>query len=273
MLKNVIITSRESGGNVDYKYDFFKEGFEEWARNLNASEPYGSDLLRQYLIECGYKVLKIEEDTNIKAVIWEAQNRDPEATGTQYHIASPDDITRLADFTNCRCYRFPGIKTEKELLKAIPNLKEIDDTNELEDIFDNAGIEYEYLADAETKTDVICYSYDEKTVFNLTDCSFTPVYEYWDGGNHKQIWLDDANPPQEIVYSDDYIDLDKFDGSNFYFRTRFNHGRIHRLIERFGEPTENEFVLYEYTQYQEDIPVITFIDEAEKEKLFEESRD
>ncbi len=206
-----------------------------------------------------------------KAVIWEVQNYDPEAEGMQYHIADPEDITMLADFTNCRCYRFPGIKTEDALLKAIPNLKEIDDINELEETFDNAGIEYEMLPDAVEDENVICYSYDEKIVFNLTDCNFVPVYEYWDGSNHKQIWLDDTNPPQKIVYSNDYVDIDKWDGSNFYFRTRFNHGRIHRLIERFGEPMKNEYILYEYTQYQEDIPVITFITEVEKEKLTKEN--
>lgn len=208
-----------------------------------------------------------------KAVIWEVQNQDPEATGTQYHIASPDDITRLADFTNCRCYKFPEIKTEGALLETIPNLKEIDDYDELEDIFDDIGIEYEMLPDTAADENIICYDYHERNIFNLTDSNFDSVYEYWDGSNHKRVWLDDANPSQKIVYSDDYIDLDQHDGSNFYFRTRFNHGRIHRLIERFGEPVENEYILLEYTQYANDIPIITFITETQKDELFKESRE
>lgn len=208
-----------------------------------------------------------------KAIIWEVQNQDPEVDATQYHIVDPEDITELTDFTNCCCYRFPGIKAEDELLQAIPDLKEIDDYDELEGAFDDAGIEYEMLPDTVVDESVICYDYHEKTIFNLSNCNFVPVFEYWDGSNHKQIWLDDENPPQEIVYSDDYIDLDKWDGSNFYFRHKFRHGRIHRLIEIDGEPVENEFILYEYTQYQDDIPVIAFISETEKEKLFKESRE
>lgn len=59
MLNNIIITTNENGGMNEYKYDFFKEGFEEWAEKLDAD--HSKENLKEYLIECGYKVKEIKE--------------------------------------------------------------------------------------------------------------------------------------------------------------------------------------------------------------------
>lgn len=56
----IVILARENGGDVEYKYNFFKEGFEEWANDLDVTLA-DTDHLREYLTECGYKVLEITE--------------------------------------------------------------------------------------------------------------------------------------------------------------------------------------------------------------------
>lgn len=58
--ETLIIICRENGGDIEYKYDYFKEGFEEWANDLDVSLA-DTDQLREYLTECGYKVLEIIE--------------------------------------------------------------------------------------------------------------------------------------------------------------------------------------------------------------------
>lgn len=59
--KRLIITCRESGGDVDYSYEFFKEGFEEWARSVDLGLA-DAHHLKRYLTECGYKVIEIKEE-------------------------------------------------------------------------------------------------------------------------------------------------------------------------------------------------------------------
>ena len=59
MLNNLVIITNESGGMNEYKYEFFKEGFEEWAEEFDAH--HTEENLRQYLIECGYKVTETKE--------------------------------------------------------------------------------------------------------------------------------------------------------------------------------------------------------------------
>ena len=58
MLENLIIITNENGGIQEYGYEYFKEGFEEWAKDLDAF--LTEENLRQYLIECGYKIKEIK---------------------------------------------------------------------------------------------------------------------------------------------------------------------------------------------------------------------
>ena len=84
------------------------------------------------------EVMKVEETK--KGVIWEVQNRDPDIDAMQYHIANPSEVTELANFVDWLCYKFPGIRTEEELLKAIPDLKEIADSDDLEEALEDTGL-------------------------------------------------------------------------------------------------------------------------------------
>jgi len=57
--KSIKIISKDSGGIAEYDYDYFAEGFEEWAENLDIDLPDVEDL-KQYLDEEGYNT-EIEE--------------------------------------------------------------------------------------------------------------------------------------------------------------------------------------------------------------------
>ena len=58
MLENLKVMIKENGGNEEYNYNFFKDGFEEWAENLDAD--HTKENLRRYLGECGYNVVEIK---------------------------------------------------------------------------------------------------------------------------------------------------------------------------------------------------------------------
>lgn len=56
-MENLIITTAD-GKHTDYSYSYFKEGFEEYAERLKG-DINDVGLLRQYITECGYKIVKI----------------------------------------------------------------------------------------------------------------------------------------------------------------------------------------------------------------------
>lgn len=58
--QKLIITCKGSGGDSNYNYEFFKKDFEEWANELDI---FIADIhhLKQYLNECGYKIIDIKE--------------------------------------------------------------------------------------------------------------------------------------------------------------------------------------------------------------------
>lgn len=208
---------------------------------------------------------------NKKAMIWLEDDINPELAGV-YYIVPAEDVEEKIDLFNCYCYKFPTVKNEVELLKLIPGIKDFDDKYDLEAYMNENNIEYEMTCDAEIPDDVVCYDYHLKEIFNLNDCDTTLVYEYWDGRNFKEIWFNENISPTEIVYGGEPIDIDQWDGNNFYFKHKFNHGIVYKLIEFDGEKADdNEYILYEYTQYQGNIPTMTFITEKEKDKLAEEA--
>ena len=58
--ERLIITCRENGGDIEYDYKYFQKDFEEWANELDVFIA-DIDHLKQYLNECGYKVINIKE--------------------------------------------------------------------------------------------------------------------------------------------------------------------------------------------------------------------
>ena len=57
---SIRILCNESGGNVEYSYNYFKGGFEEWADELDLTLA-DTNHLEQYIKECGYNVIEITE--------------------------------------------------------------------------------------------------------------------------------------------------------------------------------------------------------------------
>lgn len=59
--EKIIIRTKGSGGDNENNYEYFAEGFEEWAEDLDITIA-DMDHLEQYLGECGYKVIEIVEE-------------------------------------------------------------------------------------------------------------------------------------------------------------------------------------------------------------------
>jgi len=111
-----------------------------------------------------------------------------------------------------------------------------------------------------------------KEIFNLLDCEVQKVYKYWDGSNFREVWFDDTfmTEYELVIDNDNSTNLDTWDGSNYYFRSKFNHGLLYPIIEIDGEKVEGEYLLEQYTQYQGDIPTGEIIDAEEAEELRKE---
>jgi hypothetical protein len=211
--------------------------------------------------------------TTKKAVVWEYHEYGSRIQ--RYLIADIEDVSEHVDLGNTHIYYFPGIKSTEELRELVPELENIEENNDiakLENLFFDRNIEFGILNEVETPRNLICYDFNTKEICNLEDFETTQTYEYWDGSNWRLIWFDDSNPIiHEITYETDFVNIDKWDGSNWFFRHKFNHGRIHKVLDIDDTYIQDTYILYEYTQYQGDLPIITFIDTKEKDRLVAES--
>lgn len=68
--EKLIIITNENGGMNEYKYEYFQEGFEEWANDLEITIA-DAEHLKRYLAECGYQVIDIREVNDMKKTVVE----------------------------------------------------------------------------------------------------------------------------------------------------------------------------------------------------------
>lgn len=101
---------------------------------------------------------------------------------------------------------------------------------------------------------ILAYDWDEGVFYALDMGDSYQCYTYWDGHNWQRIYFDcgdylDTMTEYEVDLLESY-DLDEWDGSNWKFRERFNHGTLWKaLID--GEPG---YILEEQSQYQGSLP-------------------
>ena len=57
---NLLIMTKDNGGLSTFKYDYFRNDFERWTKDLDISIVDVKDL-EMYLSELGYNVLEIKE--------------------------------------------------------------------------------------------------------------------------------------------------------------------------------------------------------------------
>ncbi len=209
-----------------------------------------------------------------KAILWRFSPDDFEGED-QFYIVDSDDVIEKVSLHNSTVYKFPKISTEGELFDVMPNILKFDDEYELQEVLNEAGIEWDIANESEpVEPDMVCLDFSNNGLFSLSDAISEKVYGYWDGHNWKERWIDEYIEC-EIVYNDSFEvadNIDKWDGYNWYFERKFNHGKIYPVIEIDGEKVEGQYVLLEYTQYQGDIEVCRLIDEDERKFYVDEEQ-
>ncbi len=133
----------------------------------------------------------------------------------------------------------------------------IDDEDDLKGFLETHGVKYHrisYPEDYQTIESELYYDYSNRCFFDLADCETYPAYRWWDGSNMKVEFVDEITTVTEVVAEDEmYHDLDTWDGNNYNAGTQFYHEAAYRVLELDGEkPTEEMFLLVEWSQYQGD---------------------
>lgn len=82
----VKVLVRENGGNAEYDYGYFKEGFEEWAEEHDANLP-GLEQLREYIIGSGYSIIEITEKDHLDELVDELK----ELIGEEFTLLEMDN--------------------------------------------------------------------------------------------------------------------------------------------------------------------------------------
>ena len=70
-----------------------------------------------------------------------------------------------------------------------------------------------------------------------------------------------------MIDTDNYEELDTWNGSNYKFRSNFCHGRLYPVIELDGEPVTGKYLFVQWTDYQGNIPTGEIIDESKAQQL------
>jgi len=196
-----------------------------------------------------------------KMVLWSyADNRLEEKS----LLIDPEELVNKIPLNDELAYLFPDLEVSEENQAMLESLLEGVDYYEIEELLDEEGIKYEIAGDSEESKSMLVYFADSKVIVNLEDCEAYPVYEYWDGSNLREIWFDGnmIDNETEIEYDDEYYeDLDEWDGSNWSYNGRFNHGRKYRILTIDGEHVEGKYLIHEWSQYQGSLDTGEIVDE------------
>jgi len=119
--------------------------------------------------------------------------------------------------------------------------------------------------------EAVCYDEDYKTFFNLADVETELGYRYWDGSNWKIITFggpyDDTGYSIVAIDPETRVDLDTWDGNNWNTgKKRFYHESLYKITSIDGQLLNDQYLVYEYSQWQGDLPTGTILDQEEAEQ-------
>ena len=214
----------------------------------------------------------------MKKIIWER----PEYQGGNV-LLKPEDIKEKVDFSESRAYLFPGLEpteeNKKRLEKMLPELEACSQAYVRELLMEARGLEYTLADDCEEvpAADMLVYftgDYDIPSICLMSNLISYQAYDYWDGSNWKEVRFDECYMDEiEVEYAEDRGEaLDQWDGSNFYFRQKFQHGRLYPVKKIDGKEVTGKYLLHIWTQYQGDVDEGHIIDEEEAQNLLKEAR-
>ena len=202
--------------------------------------------------------------------------------GDDYYIViDPNDITKKVSFFETTAYMFDPDIDINLLKKCLIEYKNREDDLSFGDILDKYGINYEIADDSEffDPDAVLCFPDDDDvdyaicTMDDLCEDDIVSVFRYWDGSNMQEIWFDVCGDEEVkiVIDQDSKINLDQWDGSNWMFKRRFNHGSLYIIIEIDDEPIKEEkWLLWEWSQCQGALDTGQILNKEEAKKLIDE---
>ena len=112
------------------------------------------------------------------------------------------------------------------------------------------GAAAEYCDKYSEKKDQLIYDVTNQVFANLMDFEDLKIYRYHDGSNWQTIEFLDHMSETKIEVTEDYVDLDEWDGRNHVTGGIGNHERIHKVITLDGKPSLNTFLVHCWSQWQ-----------------------
>lgn len=167
-------------------------------------------------------------------------------------VIDTEGIKEIIDLTYDYVYMFPYLEVTSEnevMLKGIlVELNDCEDEYEVEEFLNEKGIKWKCASDHEEPRDILCYfRKTSKDIDNLKNCKSLLIYSWWDGEMRNE-----DGPSTEVVYDDKNgksLD-DQFDGSNWYYQSKYNHASKYPIITIDGNLVEGQFLIVEYIQYE-----------------------
>jgi len=203
--------------------------------------------------------------------LWELYGEDDQI------VVDSDDISQKVSFFETNAYLFPkGADTDalRELVAEYQKRKEQDPYLSFFELLDKAGIEYEIADESEDyRPDLlICFPDEpvEWAICTMGDLEgVSDVYQYWDGSNWREIWAEVDVERRILIVIDENAkeSLDKWDGQNWYYRSRFNHANLYKIISINNEPVEGKWLLWEWSQWQGSLDRGEIVEEGDLERI------
>lgn len=124
----------------------------------------------------------------------------------------------------------------------------------LEDVAGIEGATVEHADLFVEPEEVVAFHTEEQTFWNLADSYTTDIYRWWDGSNWRtEFYGEHVAETLCVTISDDYVNLDEWDGRNRVTGGMGHHTRVYRVIELDGEkPEEPTFLINYWSQWQGD---------------------
>lgn len=168
-------------------------------------------------------------------VIWNME-KDYNTDTEMGMLINPSEIKEVVMFNDAKIAGIQNISINEidklnSALKDNKNKIEIYDEDDVRDFLTmlnyDDNIKIEILEDYPVCKELVCYDFRNNEFFDLNMCDIEQYYEYWNGHNWKPVFCENEI---EICYSDDFVDLDEWNGYNFQTNGLGHHEKVHKII-------------------------------------------
>lgn len=128
------------------------------------------------------------------------------------------------------------------------------DTDHIEQFLEYAGYSSACVGSAprylEVGTDALLYNTETNEFDRSSSYVVVELYSWYNGSNYELIEKNDNTIEYKLLITNDFVNLDEFDGNNFVTGGTGEHQRIYKIIEKDGEKTDDEYLLEYWSQWQ-----------------------